>query len=211
MLTSVQNPELRRQVEAHRQRQARIAARSVVEPAEPVALPANVVTAMAASPRAAVLRDELFGPSIWLFRAPTGSEIIDAVCDITGISRVDLISERRTRNIVIPRQVGMAACCQWTGLSTPIVGRLFGKRDHTTVLHARNTAIALMYRGDADVVELVSRLSATLHRTWEHPHNVAEISKRFATKQRQARHAFRKRPIRQRAVVGQGGESAGLV
>ena len=48
----------------------------------------------------------------------------------------DLLSQRRHRSVVWPRQVGMYLAKQLTARSLPEIGRRFGNRDHTTVLHA---------------------------------------------------------------------------
>lgn len=52
------------------------------------------------------------------------------------VSRSDLVSSRRTRSIVVPRQVAMYLAKSLTPRSLPEIGRRFGNRDHTTVLHA---------------------------------------------------------------------------
>ena len=52
------------------------------------------------------------------------------------VSRADIISERRHRVVVLPRQVGMYLAYRLTGRSLPEIGRRFGGRDHTTVMHA---------------------------------------------------------------------------
>jgi hypothetical protein len=69
-----------------------------------------------------------------------------AVCIEFDISPVDLISERRTLRHVIPRQVGMFLCKKITTRSLPEIGRKFGGRDHTTVLHAVGRVEVLMER-----------------------------------------------------------------
>lgn len=53
-----------------------------------------------------------------------------------GVSKGDLLSERRHRSVVWPRQIGMYLAKQLTARSLPEIGRRFGGRDHTTVLHA---------------------------------------------------------------------------
>ena len=53
-----------------------------------------------------------------------------------GISRGDILSQRRHRSVVWPRQIGMYLAKQLTQRSLPEIGRRFGNRDHTTVLHA---------------------------------------------------------------------------
>lgn len=52
------------------------------------------------------------------------------------VSRADLVSSRRTRAIVVPRQIAMFLAKTLTPRSLPEIGRRFGNRDHTTVLHA---------------------------------------------------------------------------
>ena len=53
-----------------------------------------------------------------------------------NVSRNDLLSNRRTRVIVRPRQIAMYLAKVMTPRSLPEIGRRFGGRDHTTVLHA---------------------------------------------------------------------------
>ena len=53
-----------------------------------------------------------------------------------GVSKGDLLSQRRHRSVVWPRQIGMYLAKQLTQRSLPEIGRRFGGRDHTTVLHA---------------------------------------------------------------------------
>lgn len=59
-----------------------------------------------------------------------------AVCIDYGITSVELISHRRAQRLVRARHVAMWLCCRLTPASTPVIGRCFGGRDHTTVLHA---------------------------------------------------------------------------
>jgi chromosomal replication initiator protein len=53
-----------------------------------------------------------------------------------NVSKTDLLSNRRTRTIVKPRQIAMYLAKVMTPRSLPEIGRRFGGRDHTTVLHA---------------------------------------------------------------------------
>jgi len=53
-----------------------------------------------------------------------------------NVSRSDLLSARRTANVVRPRQIAMYLAKTLTLRSLPEIGRRFGGRDHTTVLHA---------------------------------------------------------------------------
>ena len=56
-----------------------------------------------------------------------------------NVSRQELVSNRRTRVIVKPRQIAMYLSKTLTPRSFPEIGRRFGGRDHTTVLHAVRT------------------------------------------------------------------------
>ena len=65
---------------------------------------------------------------------------IDDILNIVGrhynVARTDLLSPRRARTIVRPRQIGMYLAKKLTPRSLPEIGRRFGGRDHSTVLHA---------------------------------------------------------------------------
>ena len=58
------------------------------------------------------------------------------VSQVYKVSRQDLVSERRTQAVVRPRQIAMYLCKTMTPRSLPDIGKRFGNRDHTTVLHA---------------------------------------------------------------------------
>ena len=64
------------------------------------------------------------------------SVIIAAVCTYYGIRRADLLSVQRHRSVARPRQVAMYLSKMLTSKSLPEIGRRFGGRDHTTVIHA---------------------------------------------------------------------------
>lgn len=66
---------------------------------------------------------------------PKINDIKRAACRYFGVSAVDLDSARRTLKVVHPRQVAMYLARTLTGKSLPEIGRRFGGRDHTTVLH----------------------------------------------------------------------------
>ncbi len=76
-----------------------------------------------------------------------------------NVSRSDLLSSRRTANVVRPRQVAMYLSKVLTLRSLPEIGRRFGGRDHTTVLHAVRKIEALVGKDHslADEVELLKR------------------------------------------------------
>lgn len=69
-------------------------------------------------------------------RRVTVDEIQRQVADYFNIKLSDLLSARRARQVARPRQVAMYLCKQLTSKSLPSIGRKFGGRDHTTVMHA---------------------------------------------------------------------------
>jgi chromosomal replication initiator protein len=76
-----------------------------------------------------------------------------------NVSRADLLSSRRTANVVRPRQVAMYLAKTLTLRSLPEIGRRFGGRDHTTVLHAVRKIEGLVGNDAmlADEIEILKR------------------------------------------------------
>ena len=83
----------------------------------------------------AILRPHLKGAE----RRVTVDEIQKLVSEHFGLKQADLLSERRTRAVARPRQIAMHLAKSLTTKSYPDIGRRFGGRDHTTVLHAVRT------------------------------------------------------------------------
>jgi chromosomal replication initiator protein len=77
-----------------------------------------------------------------------------------NVSRSDLLSSRRTANVVRPRQIAMYLAKTLTLRSLPEIGRRFGGRDHTTVLHAVRKIEGLVGQDNvlAEEIELLKRL-----------------------------------------------------
>ncbi len=78
-----------------------------------------------------------------------------------NVSRSDLLSSRRTANVVRPRQVAMYLAKTLTLRSLPEIGRRFGGRDHTTVLHAVRKIEALQ-TNDAALASEIDALKRQL-------------------------------------------------
>lgn len=79
-----------------------------------------------------------------------------------NISRADILSSRRTANVVRPRQIAMYLSKVLTLRSLPEIGRRFGGRDHTTVLHAvrKVEELASKDKSLSEVIELLKRILA---------------------------------------------------
>lgn len=84
----------------------------------------------------------------------TIEQIQRAVCRSYNVGRMDLLSARRTANIVRPRQLAMFLAKMMTLRSLPEIGRRFGGRDHTTVLHAVRKMEALIGKDKAFETEV---------------------------------------------------------
>jgi hypothetical protein len=87
--------------------------------------------------------------------------IIRLVSSTYGVTATDIISERRSAKIVKPRQIAMYLAKRITLRSLPEIGRRFGGRDHTTVLHAVRKIEGLIATSP-DLAEHVSDLEAQL-------------------------------------------------
>ncbi|WP_430727110.1 chromosomal replication initiator protein DnaA [Variibacter gotjawalensis] len=77
-----------------------------------------------------------------------------------NVSRSDMLSSRRTANVVRPRQIAMYLAKTLTLRSLPEIGRRFGGRDHTTVLHAvrKIESLADRDRTLAEEIEILKRM-----------------------------------------------------
>jgi len=69
-------------------------------------------------------------------RASTIADVQAAACEHFGLSSAELLSSARTPRVAWPRQLAMYLARELTAESLPAIGREFGGRDHTTVLHA---------------------------------------------------------------------------
>jgi chromosomal replication initiator protein len=90
--------------------------------------------------------------------------IQELVCERFGVTHAELTGDRRSQNIVYPRQVAMYLSRELTDSSLPKIGKEFGGRDHTTVIHA-TSKIARMIREDRSVYNLIQELTARVRQT----------------------------------------------
>jgi len=85
--------------------------------------------------------------------------IQELVSERFSLSLEELCSDKRSQNIVYPRQVAMYLSRELTDSSLPKIGKEFGGRDHTTVIHA-TSKITRLIREDRSVYNLVQELTA---------------------------------------------------
>jgi chromosomal replication initiator protein len=93
-------------------------------------------------------------------RRVTIEEIQRRVAEHFNMKLADMHSERRARAVARPRQVAMYLSKQLTTRSLPEIGRKFGNRDHTTVMHAvrKIEELCALDAGFSDDVELLRRM-----------------------------------------------------
>ena len=85
--------------------------------------------------------------------------IQDLVAERFEMTLEELCGDKRSQNIVYPRQVAMYLSRELTDSSLPKIGKEFGGRDHTTVIHA-TSKISRLIREDRSVYNLVQELTA---------------------------------------------------
>jgi chromosomal replication initiator protein len=123
-----------------------------------VGLPVNLETAREA------LSEMLNGTA----KRITVEEIQKTVANYHGMPVSILLSKRRTRDIVRPRQQAMFLCKEFTTRSLPDIGKRFGDMDHTTVMHACKRISKLMDES-AVVRSDVEQLRRLLRQRRERP------------------------------------------
>jgi chromosomal replication initiator protein len=103
--------------------------------------------------------DGLYGQRRALRR--TVDDIQAAACEAFGITREELLSTSRAARVTWPRQVAMYLAREFTDQTLPAIGRAFGDRDHTTVMHACKRTAERM-AGDPHAFEAVQALTERL-------------------------------------------------
>ena len=90
------------------------------------------------------LNEALKDHSVSTKQVVTPDVIMDAVCKYYNINKLDLIGKKKNKEIVEPRQICMYIIFEVLGLPLVSIGQLFGGRDHTTVIHAKDKVSQLM-------------------------------------------------------------------
>ena len=97
---------------------------------------------------------------------PSSDVIIREVCKFYGIEENALRGQSRVKDTATARQVAMFLIRSQTTLSLNDIGREFGNRDHTTVLHAINRVEERM-KNDADLTEIIKDIKANINAQYE--------------------------------------------
>ncbi len=69
-------------------------------------------------------------------RAVDSAEVISAVCKHYGVSRDEILSKNRKKELIVPRQVTIYLIREMTHKSLPEIGKIMGGKDHTTIMHS---------------------------------------------------------------------------
>ncbi|MDO4284964.1 MAG: chromosomal replication initiator protein DnaA [Eubacteriales bacterium] len=94
-------------------------------------------------------------------QAITPSKIITVVCEHYGVKATDITSRKRNAEYVLPRQIIMYLCKEYTDNTLSAIGKILGKKDHTTIIHG------------------VSKISEELKRNEDLKNNVDIIVKKL--------------------------------
>lgn len=89
------------------------------------------------------------------------SVIIDSVSRYFKLSVEDILSKKRTKELVFPRQISMFLCRNLTNMSYPDIGKAFNGRDHTTVMYACDQ-IAKQVETNPDLKQIMDELKKNI-------------------------------------------------
>ncbi len=91
----------------------------------------------------------------------TSTLIIQVVCKFFNIKVNDILSEKRSNNVAYPRQIAMYLCRELINMTFPNIGKDFGGRDHSTVLHAYSK-ISEEYEHNEETRSLIDDIKKSL-------------------------------------------------
>ena len=91
----------------------------------------------------------------------TSTLIIQVVCKFFNIKVNDILSEKRSNNVAYPRQIAMYLCRELINMTFPNIGKDFGGRDHSTVLHAYSK-ISDEYENNEETRALIDDIKKSL-------------------------------------------------
>lgn len=139
----------------HQERRARLNAQAM-QRSKPA------LTVVPVEPEVADLELEILPPipgAEKAFRALKVKQIIDAIEDHCGLFRGDLVTQRRIKTYVIPRQVAMFLIYRHTKHATPGIGLIFGGRDHSTIVYAVHKIQKMVQERDEQVLDIIHAVS----------------------------------------------------
>ncbi|MCX8075121.1 MAG: chromosomal replication initiator protein DnaA [Clostridia bacterium] len=91
----------------------------------------------------------------------TSKLIMQVVCKFFNIKVSDIVSDKRSNSVAFPRQIAMYICREQANMSFPNIGKDFGGRDHSTVLHAYSK-IKEEYDNNSETKDLIEDIKKAL-------------------------------------------------
>ena len=91
----------------------------------------------------------------------TAEKIIDTVCDYSNISKADIIGKKKTKDIADTRQIAIYLICDMLNMPLVNIGKIFGGRDHTTIIHSRDK-ITEQIKTDSKLKQIIKDLKDRL-------------------------------------------------
>ena len=95
----------------------------------------------------------------------TSEKIIEIVSKFFSVSAHEITSDSRKKEIVLPRQIAMYLCRELTTLSLPDIGKSFGGRDHTTVIHSVSKIEDQVKKGDSALASTITDIKNNIIET----------------------------------------------
>lgn len=92
----------------------------------------------------------------------TAESIMEAVSIVTGVPPIEIRSQRRFRNAVYARHITYFLCRELTTASLPVIGRIIGHRDHSTVLYGIRKVEFALEDGIEPYAETLAQVRAIL-------------------------------------------------
>ena len=90
----------------------------------------------------------------------TIDRVVDCVCKYYSIRKDDLLGKKKNREIAEPRQICMYVICELLNLPLMTISAHFGKKDHTTVIYARDKIAGMIEEGNQKVKVAVQDIKA---------------------------------------------------
>ena len=102
--------------------------------------------------------DQVFYPSLGVKKEATPEDIVKLVCKYCNTKVADIKSKRKNNSVLIPRQIAMYSIRKVTNLSYPEIGRFFGGKDHSTVIHSIKKIESLLIK-DQNIKKIVDSVT----------------------------------------------------
>jgi chromosomal replication initiation ATPase DnaA len=134
--------EARKRLQQQRARDIRAITKAWEKSQAELAIKNEIIRQQKIEVAALIEKGRLAAKAFWVLdgKHSTMAQIVNRICRATGVSKHDLLSNRRDPNLVFARHAVIYWVCRRTNMSLPQIGRMLG-RDHTTCLHGKRVYI----------------------------------------------------------------------